>query len=429
MVSRNDTFAIMFGILLVCQLHVYIFKVPGIGFFAEVPIAMCALAFLSMFTLKRTDVMRAVKYSLTSVACLIPFYIIGVVHFSDPIMSYGDLRVMVILIVLSLILTRLTGPDCATRFIYVSSVTAVFVTVSMLVAGKFGIVPYGPQYSLRGVEGKFFPPTHLLYPILLCELRTRRNTFTTFLCFLAASALVFQSSYRLQYLMLVIAFLGYLVHLAYCLHGKVAPVLLGFASASLCIFTFSFVSMSKGEIIGMIRHLSWYLRDVGVSEDLVHQVITKTTQTALGQKTHTGQLGDNFYIQIAERFFDVGDFLLPRGLGQMGSIGDPVILGGNTVDSSIIFFHYHFSVFGTLTVLGISIYFIYIALRNHSVSRMLIISVATLGMAMFIYFRALAFTVVYVSVGLSFFVAMLYHCRVRPKDPVHRSSASSSRRR
>jgi hypothetical protein len=122
--------------------------------------------------------------------------------------------------------------------------------------------------------------------------------------------------------------------------------------SAIVLSTFAAEQIDRSQIISWLTELEAFARNSGLPEEYAHQLFDKNIQNL--QLGLNG--GDYIYIQYSRSFFDILRFGLPRGIGHKSSYGDPAIFGGNTIDSSVIFFDYHFSVWVTFFLIGAGIY-------------------------------------------------------------------------
>jgi hypothetical protein len=238
--------------------------------------------------------------------------------------------------------------DVAAKFVIIASVASLIFWLSFLYFVSAGIIkdPATDRYA-----GKIFPPILLAAVLVLGSIKFNVQTQTVLLGALLIVMISTFTSLRFLYLS---SFLVLLALAFFMLRRFMSPfvqvlilILVGYIIFNVINSREQFFEVVSINLMNLTRQtVSW-----GLNPDIAHQLFTKTSQTfAGGYTTGTGR-GDDGYLLFFQNLFNFERFYFPHGLGQRSFIGHRDIWGLNSIDSSIIFLNFHYSIWISILVL------------------------------------------------------------------------------
>tara|TARA_B100000378_G_scaffold123708_1_gene99844 strand:+ start:152 stop:1108 length:957 start_codon:yes stop_codon:yes gene_type:complete len=294
-------------------------------------------------------------------------------------------------------LVRLDG-ERVRYFIYYASFFAVFGTAVYYFLDSANII--SGVLSNAKIAGKQFTPVYYIFPMILVSM-DYKNTKILFIAVICNLYMLQFVSFRQVYILTAASTIAYLFTISRRLSGKAISRVLHIFMYILFIFVLLSGTLSKDGLSKFLYSIADTMEAIGIPYHYQYQLAIKTASTLNG--VYRSQ-GDYIYSLYYNNLFNFSRFSFPHGLGQKYSIGDPVIWLGNTLDNSIIFFNYHFSIYVMLILLASYLVFFVYNLFRQKFTNVSVFITCFLGFSLFVYFRAYVFLDISIAISFAFFL-------------------------
>ena len=383
--------SLLFSILVATPVSIKAFSV-GNQYIAEIPIVFFLVcAFILGYRVKPRIFRRVLLTSLLVTAVLIPFLLIGVFGRAKLSDAYSDMRAIVLLSSATVLLLNISK-EIAKRFVLLTIMFTILIYFLIFIL-NFEEVFY-PGFGIQ--HGKIVLPIFSF--VAISTYFAYRNKVLLAVILILFGFLTMQTGYRHVYIVYIAALFA--ICFVILINSKILATPWKYLFILVISTYYIKVFLTWEKYVYLLFDIQYYAYKIGINKILIDQLITKSIHSILGNM----QAGDTTYLLYAKSMFDFNRFIFPHGLGHEASLGDPTIFGGNSMDNTIIFFNYHFSIW--ITILFLS-FLIAIGLRlcknlTRIDSITLLSAAVPSGLALF--FRPIPFTSIAGAFDFSFFI-------------------------
>ncbi len=398
--------AVLLGVLLFSPVSQTLFLF-SFGYIVEIPIIFMSIAAIVL----RGSISAAFarKISMTTslfFVGLLPFALIGAMNGFTFWDIYPDFRAMIILVAAIVTFGEMSFSRLRS-FVLNTMFCSLLTWLTFIYLSESGYVSFRSEAAQ---SAKFFFPIYLVGAGSMLQIGNRID-FRVVFSIAAGVYIATHTSYRINFLVLGFFILGIMLNFLLSRRQPLVNFLLSFNIIAGLILIAPAVQdafFGTHNLYNMLLEIARILESNGVSHDVVFQLLTKTANTLLAPHVSAG---DDLYVTYAQNLLNFERFFIPHGIGQRASQGDPTIWYGHTLDNSVIFFNYHFSIF---VMLGLVFIFARVSFNYvFQEANMLVFARIFVfgGCCFFLYFRAWPFASVDGAVSFAFVIAIAKHAR------------------
>ncbi|HVP83438.1 MAG TPA: hypothetical protein VMS78_01835 [Rhizomicrobium sp.] len=364
---------------------------------AEIPLLLFVIfcLFITKTPISAAFFERVSSILINSSILLVPFALLGLIRGASFADVYGDTRAIFCVIASFAILFNIPA-NIAERFVFIASTITLLLYVFVFAAGL----------SAQFIESDALLTGKITYPVILFVVTAfylmRRHKFLAFISLVGFAYLATKTSYRYLYIGLVLTVAGVVLVPLYGSKRLSDEVKL--LTSAILVGGAGFLLKTKPiTILAYLNKLVLFALSQGLPIEYIKQLILKFVRALYNQSGP----GDAIYINYFHSLLDIPRFAVPHGIGHLASLGSPVIFGGNTIDNTIIFLNYHFSIWLTLAI------FAFLARKYWQKTRgarwFVHVQMAFLlaPVAFLIYIRAVPFATVSGGISLGFIAVIL----------------------
>jgi hypothetical protein len=395
-IDRTFLNAAALAILVLGPFSVAIFQIDD-HYAAEIPLLLFVIFCLFVTKTPVNEVFfKRVRSTLANAGILIlPFALLGLIRGASFADVYGDTRAIFCVIASFAILFNIPA-STAERFVFIASVFTLLSYVFVFAAGL----------SAQFIEADALLTGKITYPIFLFVVTAfylmRRHKFLAIISLVGFAYLATKTSYRYLYIGLGLTIVAVILVPLY--GSKRLPEAIKLLISAILTGTAVFILKTKPiTILAYLNKLVLFALSQGLPFDYVKQLILKFVRALYNQSGP----GDAIYINYFHSLLDIPRFAIPHGIGHLASLGSPVIFGGNTIDNTIIFLNYHFSIWVMFAIFAFLVRKYWQKMRDARWFTHVQMAFLLAPIAFLIYIRAVPFATISGGISLGFIAVIL----------------------
>lgn len=395
-IDRTFLNATALAILVLGPFSVTMFQIDD-HYAAEIPLLLFVIfcLFITKTPINMAFFERVSSILVNASILIVPFALLGLIRGASFADVYGDTRAIFCVIASFAILFNIPA-NVAERFVFIASTVTLLSYVLVFAAGL----------SAQFIESDALLTGKITYPVILFVVTafylTQRHKFWALISLVGFAYLATKTSYRYLYIGLGLTIVS--VILAPLYGNKRLPEKTKLLASAILAGAAVFIFKTKPiTILAYLNKLVLFALSQGLPFEYIKQLILKFVRALYNQSGP----GDAIYINYFHSLLDIPRFAIPHGIGHLASLGSPVIFGGNTIDNTIIFLNYHFSIWITFAI------FAFLARKYWQKTRgarwFVHVQMAFLiaPIAFLIYIRAVPFATISGGISLGFIAVIL----------------------
>lgn len=409
--------SIIFAFLFLSPYSNYLFTTP-LGYLVEIAFLIFAFTVAALSRLRLDLIWNSARISFATFMFLSPFAVIGIFNGAALTDVYANTRAPLAFAITIAILYSLQRSR-ALAFIRASAFTSLLLWLSFLLLLSAGVII---DLNLNRSAGKIFPPILLGAIIVIASMKLNKSGLLIVALAAITVALPVFTSMRFIYISAALTLVMIILFFVRRFF-RFAPQFISVAVLSFMFLKaasdFEKLSLSAYQML-----IHWASRTVSLGLDpaYAHQIFVKTAQTISGYNLDTGR-GDAAYLLFFRNLLNFDHFSTPQGLGQKSFIGHERLWGLNSIDGSIIYLNFHFSIWITIPILIIVFVLLCYSFVTVSKDGMGVLAVGWLLFLFISYFRAHLFVHIDAAIVAAFFI-FCATANLRNRSRINRTASS-----